>query len=143
MTPQNDKGGSKRLHIIGANEIAAIYDLPRFSTEDQAHFFSLSAHERAVLPELRTYTSRILFILQLGYFKAVRQFFVFKLDEVVQDITWIQQTHFPGSKLPEKPVAKGTRLKHQSLILQLRDYHLESVVQNLVRGEFSISEALN
>ena len=140
MTPQNDKGGSKRLHIIGANEIAAIYDLPRFSTEDQAHFFSLSAHERAVLPELRTYTSRIFFVLQLG---AVRQFFVFKLDEVVQAITWIQQTHFPGSKLPEKPVAKGTRLKHQSLILQLRDYHLESVVQNLVRGEFSISEALN
>jgi hypothetical protein len=97
MTPQNDKGGSKRLHIIGANEIAAIYDLPRFSTEDQSHFFSLSAHGRAVLPELRTYTSRIFFILQLGYFKAVRQFFVFKLDEVVQAITWIQQTHFPGS----------------------------------------------
>lgn len=96
-----------------------------------------------MLPELRTYTSRILFILQLGYFKAVRQFFVFKLDEVVQDITWIQQAHFPGSKLPEKPVAKGTRFKHLSLILQLRDYHLESVVQNLVRGEFSISEALN
>ena len=143
MTSHSVEGSSKRLHIIGANEIAAIYDLPRFSTEDQAHFFSLSAHERAVLPELRTYTSRILFILQLGYFKAVRQFFVFKLDEVVQDITWIQQTHFPGSKLPEKPVAKGTRLKHQSLIFQLRDYHLESVVQNLVRGEFSISEALN
>ena len=58
MTPQNDEGGSKRLHIIGANEIASIYDLPRFSAEDQSHFFSLSAHERAVLPELRTYASR-------------------------------------------------------------------------------------
>jgi hypothetical protein len=97
MTPQNDKSGSKRLHIIDANEIAAIYDLPGFSTEDQAHFFSLSAHERAVLPELRTYTSRSFFVLQLKYFKALRQFFVFKLDEVVQAITWIQQTHFPGS----------------------------------------------
>jgi len=42
MIPQNDEGGSKRLHIIGANEIAAIYDIPRFSAEDQAHFFSLS-----------------------------------------------------------------------------------------------------
>ena len=39
MIPQNDEGGSKRLHIIGANEIAAIYDIPRFSAEDQAHFF--------------------------------------------------------------------------------------------------------
>jgi TnpA family transposase len=124
MTPQNDEGGSKRLYIIGANEIASIYDLPRFSAEDQSHFFSLSAHERAVLPKLRTYASRIFFILQLGYFKAVRQFFVFKLDEVVQDITWIQQTHFPSSKLPETPVAKGTRLKHQSLILHLCEYRL-------------------
>ena len=76
MDPHTTKENSKRLHIIGANEIAAIYDLPRFSAEDQAHYFSLSAHERAVLPELRTYTSRIFFVLQLGYFKAVRQFFL-------------------------------------------------------------------
>jgi len=124
MDPHTAKENPKRLHIIGANEVAAIYDLPRFNTEDQANFFSLSAHERAVLPQLHTYTSRIFFILQLGYFKAVRQFFVFKLDEVVQDVTWIQQTHFPGKELPTKPVAKGTRLKHQAMILRLCDYRL-------------------
>jgi len=124
MAPHNVEGSSKRLHIIGANEVAAIYDLPKFTAEDQAHFFSLSAHERAMLPQLHTYTSRIFFILQLGYFKAVGQFFVFKLGEVVQDVTWIQQTHFPGRKLPTKPVAKGTRLKHQALILRLCDYRL-------------------
>ncbi len=94
MAPHNVEDSSKRLHIISANEVAVIYDLPKFTAEDQAHFFSLSAHERAVLPQLHTYTSRIFFILQLGYFKAVRQFFVFKLGEVVQDVTWIQQTHF-------------------------------------------------
>ena len=80
-----------------------------------------------MLPQLHTYTSRIFFILQLGYFKyfkAVQQFFMFKLDEVVQDVTWIQQTHFPGRELATKPVAKGTRLKHQSLILHLCDYRL-------------------
>ena len=67
MTPHNVEGSSKRLHIIGANEVAAIYDIPGFTAEDQVRFFSLSAHERAVLPQLHIYTSRIFFILQLGY----------------------------------------------------------------------------
>ncbi len=124
MAPYNAEDGSKRLHIISANEVAAIYDLPRFTAEDQAHFFSLSARERAVLPQFHTYSSRIFFILQLGYFKAVRQFFVFKPGEVAQDITWIQQNHFPDHKLPTNTVAKGTRLKHQALILRLCDYRL-------------------
>ncbi len=123
MTSHNIKDSYKRLHIISANEVAALYDLPGFTSEDQAHFFSLSAHERAVLPQMHTYTSRIFFILQLGYFKAVRKFFVFNLDEVVQDVTWIQQTHFLDRKLPTNTVAKGTRLKHQAIILRLCDYH--------------------
>ena len=49
---------------------------------------------------------------------------MFKLNEVVQDVTWIQQTRFPGKELPTKPVAKGTRLKHQAIILRLCDYRL-------------------
>ena len=97
---------------------------PEFTAEEQAHFFSLSARERAVLPQWHTFASRIFFILQLGYFKAVQQFFVFKLDEVIQDVTWIRQNHFPDCKLPTSTVAKGTRLKHQAVILQLRDYRL-------------------
>jgi len=90
MAPYNAEDGSKRLHIINANEVAVIYDLPKFTSEDQARFFSPSARERAVLPQFHTYSSRIFFILQLGYFKAVRPFFVFKPGEVVQDVTWIQ-----------------------------------------------------
>jgi len=124
MTSHNIKNSYKRLYIISVNEVAAIYDLPGFTAEDQAHFFSLSARERAVLPQLHTYTSRIFFILQLGYFKAVRQFFVVKLGEVDQDVAWIQQNHFSDRELPTNTVVKGTRLKHQALILRLCDYRL-------------------
>jgi len=49
MDSRTTKENSKRLHIIGANEVAAIYDLPRFTTEDQANFFSLSAHSSQLL----------------------------------------------------------------------------------------------
>ena len=124
MASHNIKDSYKRLYIISVNEVAAIYDLPGFTAEDQAHFFSLSARERAVFPQLHTYTSRIFFILQLGYFKAVRQFFVVKLGEVDQDVAWIQQNHFPDRELPTNTVVKGTRLKHQALILRLCDYRL-------------------
>jgi TnpA family transposase len=124
MASHNIKDSYKRLYIISVNEVAAIYDLPGFTAEDQAHFFSLSARERAVLPQLHTYTSRIFFILQLGYFKAVRQFFVVKLGEVDQDVARIQQNHFPDRELPTNTVVKGTRLKHQALILRLCDYRL-------------------
>ena len=124
MSPHNDEDSSRRLHILSANEVASLYCLPRFTAEDQARFFSLSADERAVLPQWHTFASRIFFILQLGYFKAVQQFFVVKLAEVIQDVTWIQQNHFPDCKIPTSTVAKGTRLKHQAIILHLRDYRL-------------------
>ena len=124
MFPHDDEQSSKRLHILSANEIAALYEPPRFTVEEQAQFFSLSARERALLQKCHTFASRMIFILQLGYFKAMQQFFVFKLAEVIEDITWIRQNHFPDRELPTSTVAKGTRLKHQAAILQLFDYRL-------------------
>jgi hypothetical protein len=41
MSPHDDEHSSKRLHILSANEIVALYGLPKFTTEEQAHFFSL------------------------------------------------------------------------------------------------------
>ena len=49
MDSHNTKENSKRLHIIGANEVVAIFDLPWFTTEDQANYFSLSAHSSQLL----------------------------------------------------------------------------------------------
>ena len=119
MSPHNDDDSSKRLHVLSANEIAALYDLPKFTAEEQAHFFSLSADARALLPKWHTFASRMFFILQLGYFKAVQQFFVFKLAEVIEDVIWIRQNHLPDRELPTSTVAKGTRPKIPKYCLKL------------------------
>jgi hypothetical protein len=110
-TPNNDDEKSKRLHILTAAEVAAIYSRPQFTAEDRAHYFSLTANELAELSQWHTSASRIFFVLQLGYFKAVQQFFVFDLPEVIQDVYWIQQTHFSDGEIPTNLIAKGTRLK--------------------------------
>jgi len=120
--PDNNDEKSKRLHILTVAEVDAIYGLPQFTAEDRAHFFSLTADEQAVLSQLHTLTSRIFFVLRLGYFKAVQQFFVFDLPEVMQDVHWIQQTHFPDGEMPTGVIAKRMRLKRQANILLLCDY---------------------
>jgi hypothetical protein len=39
--------------------------------------------------------SRVLFILQAGYFKAKTLFFSFEIDEVVDDVKHVLQQHYP------------------------------------------------
>ena len=72
----------KRLKILEADEIGAVYGLPVFDDEDRAFYFALSPPERAILSQLHVLKSSIYYILQLGYFKARRQFFVFNLQQI-------------------------------------------------------------
>ena len=39
--------------------------------------------------------SRVLFILQVGYFKAKTLFFSFEIDEVADDVKHVLQQHYP------------------------------------------------
>jgi hypothetical protein len=68
--------------------------------------------------------STIYFILQLGYFKARRQFFVFNLKQVVADAQYIQRIYFPDVDLEDLDITTVTRLKQQSLILELFQYRV-------------------
>jgi hypothetical protein len=79
---------SKRLKILEADEIEAVYGLPVFDDEDRVFYFELSPPERAILSRLHGIKSRIYYILQLGYFKARRQFYIFKLQQVAADVQY-------------------------------------------------------
>ena len=106
------------LRILSDEEIGLLYGCPCFSSEEQANYFHLSPEEKALADDGHAIKSRIFFILQLGYFKARRQFFVFDLDEVIQDIQFIQASYYPGHPAVNSLLAKDTRLKHQRLILK-------------------------
>ena len=108
--------------ILSDDEIAALYGQPRFAPEEQAEYFALSAEEKATQELLHSVKSQTFFILQLGYFKARRLFFAWGMDEVREDIHFIQACYFPDYPPITSVIAKATRIKHQQLILALFNY---------------------
>jgi len=112
----------KRLIILGNAEIDAVYGRPRFTQEERDEYFTLSTQEKEALGQLHSRKSRAFFILQLGYFKARRMFFLFGFGDVGEDAAYIRERYFPDFDDAHPEIAKGTRLKHQRLILALYQY---------------------
>ena len=114
---------SRRLSILTRREIDDLYGLPRFTEEDQQLYFDLSAAEEARVRAMHTDSAKVHFVLQLGYFKAKRQFFVYACNEVQEDLRHILERHFPGRALATiRELSKPTRLEQQQVILNLFNY---------------------
>ncbi len=114
-----------RLSILSVQEVGDLYDLPRFTEEDRHLYFDLSATERDLVVGVVTISVAVHLVLQLGYFKAKRQFFVYGLATVAGDLEHILRQHFPGRLRSEiNPLSKPTRLEQQRSILKLFDYRI-------------------
>ena len=111
-----------RLTILNEEEIDALYGRPRFTQEARAEYFTLSAREKTALGQFHSLKSRLFFVLQLGYFKASRMFFIFGLREVEKDVAYLVGTYFPEVEDDDAAIAKGTRLRQQRLILEICNY---------------------
>ncbi len=116
---------SRRLSILSAKEVDDLYGLPHF-TEDERHlYFDLSTAEREVVATVRTVSVAVHLSLQLGYFKAKRQFFSYQQDAVIEDLNYILKQNFPGQRLAFiKLPFRHTRIEQQQTILQLFNYRL-------------------
>lgn len=116
----------KRLHILGTEELDALYGLPRFTSEERQEYFALSPTDLAALAPLHSLKSRLYAILQLGYFRARHQFFVFRLHDVEADARYLQALYFPTlpASFLEWTITKTTRFKQQRLILALCQYRI-------------------
>lgn len=112
----------KRLRILDADEIEALYGRPTFSPEERVLYFTFSAAEKLAVESLHSIKSRLYCMLQLGYFKARYQFFIFSTEDVEEDARYLQATYFPDWEFSHFAVAKVTRLKQQTLILGLHRY---------------------
>jgi Domain of unknown function (DUF4158) len=66
-----------RITILEDAEIEELYGRPRFTHDERVHYFALTPEERAVADGHYSLASRVLFILQAGYFKAKTLFFSF------------------------------------------------------------------
>ena len=122
LQDQTTNTTQKRLRILGDDEIQALYGRPHFTDDERLEYFVLSPTEKAALEQLHSIKSRIYFILQLGYFKSHHMFFVFDLPEVEEDARYVQTQYFPNFQLDDLDITKVTRLRQQSLILELFRY---------------------
>jgi TnpA family transposase len=96
---------------------------PAFRRDDRDLYFDLSPAERELVDGVFTLSVAIHLVLQLGYFKAKRQFFVYALDAVTEDAGHILRRYFPARDMAEiKSPAKSTRLEQQQVILRLFEY---------------------
>ena len=113
-----------RLKILDDQEIEELYGRPQFNHDERVHFFGLTPEERAVANGHYTLASRVLFILQVGYFKAKTLFFAFELDDVQEDVRHILQQHYPRFHDAEltAPSLKQIRHTQQRKILDLYGY---------------------
>lgn len=112
----------KRLRILGAEELDALYGRPRFTPEERQEYFTLSPPEKAALQPFHSLTSRLYYLVQLGDFKARQLFFVFSLHDVEEDARYLQDRYFATAPFRAEEISKVTRLKQQRVILALCNY---------------------
>jgi TnpA family transposase len=97
--------------------------LPCFTEEERCLYFDLSPVERDAVAAVHTEAAAVHLVLQLGHFKAKRQFFAYEPEMVGDDLRHILQHYFPSlENVPVKALSKPTRLEQQQTILSLLGY---------------------
>lgn len=120
--PPMTTAASHRLNILSKSEIQELYGLPAFTETDRQHYFDMTPAELASL-QARTPSVGLFQCLELGYFKAKRQFFDFQLTDVPADVRHVAQCHFWGVDVHEARLpASKTRTRIQQTILELCGY---------------------
>ncbi|MEQ8191135.1 MAG: DUF4158 domain-containing protein, partial [Candidatus Eremiobacterota bacterium] len=64
------------LQILSASELKTLKNPPEFNSEERKYFFYLPKWAEKYLETLRKNVNRVGFILQLGYFRAVKRNFI-------------------------------------------------------------------
>lgn len=114
---------SRRLAILTAREINELYGLPCFTDQERCIYFDLSPAEHDAVDAVHTDAAAVHMVLQLGYFKAKRQFFIYEPETVCDDLRHIMKRYFPGmDNVSIKALSKPTRLEQQQTILALFGY---------------------
>ncbi|KPY01671.1 Transposase, TnpA family [Pseudomonas amygdali pv. myricae] len=68
---------SERLNVLSDAEQEALYGVPNFDDSQQLEYLALSETELALASSRFGLNAQVHCILQIGYFKAKRAFFVF------------------------------------------------------------------
>jgi len=103
-------------------------------------FFEMTDQEIAAMKRFKNYPSRIYFALQLAFFKAKQQFYIFDLESVATHVEYLRKRYFPQQIIVAKGAdSKPTRLKQQKVILKRYNYRLaDEAIRNRLRNEAAL-----
>jgi TnpA family transposase len=115
---------TERITILSDKDIKELYGLPQLSEEDRELYFTMDTDELKITHSRRSLAAKLIFMLQLGYFKAKKMFFAFTYDEIHDDIQFIRAKYSLPDFPPKKfKIHKTTRWNQQRRILTLFNYH--------------------
>ena len=125
----------RRLKILSSSEYKEIYGIPIFD-ENRADFFLLDDLELSYLNQFRAVKAKILFVLQLGYFKCSYRFFSFNFLDCIDDCQYIANHYFGSCNLKllnkslKNKCSQGTILKQRTIILDILSFKNFSEFKN-------------
>ncbi len=132
----------KRIYLLPEAEIADLYARPVFNQNEQQLYFELTQVELDTLGQFGTIKTKVHFILQLAYFKAKNQFFIFTFDDVRADVDYVLAKFFKKTDVVFQGNITRQRINQQKqIILNLFDYQAWSVEQ-AIQVEAHIGELL-
>lgn len=117
---------TKRLTILSDAEIKFYYEPKTFAPDEQQYYFTLDSHEENIVNNIGSTTSKLYFILLLGYFKATQQLFDLNTIKTIGvNCQLVKSKYFPRDKKKIKlKISRPTRLELEHKILKLFDYKI-------------------
>jgi hypothetical protein len=116
---------NKNITLLFESERSALYEAPEFTAEQRAQYFTLTEKELALVLSRKGLSAQIHFILQLGYFKAVKAFYrVQWIDTDPEDCQFILEQYFPHQLWESRVVTKYEFYAQCRIISQLFEYTL-------------------
>ncbi|PIR10203.1 MAG: transposase, partial [Gammaproteobacteria bacterium CG11_big_fil_rev_8_21_14_0_20_46_22] len=89
----------KQINLLTDSEISDLYSIPIFNDDNERdHFFTLGDAEHKLLKKYTSVKSKVYLIMQIGYFKAIQQFYKFSLDDVKDDVNFIIKKHYSSEE---------------------------------------------
>lgn len=133
---------TKRLQLLAAADVSALYDRPIFTDEEWAFYFTLTPAETALLDIFSVGYVRVMFVLQLGYFKVKQRFFSLDLAELAEDLTFILDHVVLGVPYDDLRLLNHQTLQQQRrLILDHFDYRRPKAADRLAAFQLAASVA--
>lgn len=119
----------KRLEVLSEAEQEALYGIPNFDEHQQLKYLALSENELALALSRPSPHTQVYCILQVGYFKAKRAFFMFDWEDVDADCDFVTSRYFPDQTIVLLHISKHERYLQHKGITALFEYQSWSSTQ--------------